>query len=92
MVNGAERLFVGPVLPGARLSSRAMIEPFIASRAALADACNLIDAHGEDASFEAALRAERARDGGNVLRFCYWRQIERVIVTLSSQAPQGTVH
>jgi hypothetical protein len=31
-------------------------------------------------------------DRGNVLRFCHWRQIERVIVTLSSEEPVGTVH
>lgn len=65
---------------------------FIASRDALADACLLIENHGDDAGFEAALRAERARDRGNVLGFCHWRQIERVIVTLSSAEPVGTVH
>jgi hypothetical protein len=65
---------------------------FIASRDALADACRLIDSHGDDAAFEAALRAEGARDRGNVLRFCHWRQIERVIVTLASEEPVGTVH
>jgi len=69
-----------------------MVLPFIASRAALSDACQLIDTFGEDAGFEAALRAERARDHGNVVHFCHWRQIERVIVTLASEAPVGTVH
>jgi hypothetical protein len=68
------------------------MDAYIASRDALADACRLIDMHGPDASFEAALLAERARDKGNVLRFCHWRQIERVIVTLSDAQPQGTVH
>ena len=92
MVKAAERLFVRLVLPRARLTPPVMIEPFITSRAALADACQLIEAHGEDASFEAAVRAERARDGGNVLRFCYWRQIERVIVTLSSGRREATLH
>ncbi|GAA4042521.1 hypothetical protein GCM10022281_24640 [Sphingomonas rosea] len=65
---------------------------YIASRAALADACQLIDTFGDDASFEAALRAEKARDRGNVVNFCHWRQIERVIVTLASNEPVGTVH
>ncbi len=65
---------------------------FIASRDALDDACQLIDHFGADAALEAAIRAEGARDRGNVLRFCHWRQIERVIVTLASDAPVGTVH
>ena len=65
---------------------------FIASRDALDDACTLIDHFGADAAFEAAVRAEGARDRGNVQRFCHWRQIERVIVTLSSEEPSGTVH
>ena len=33
-----------------------------------------------------------SRDNGNVLKFCHWRQIERVIVTLSDQEVRGTVH
>jgi hypothetical protein len=65
---------------------------YIASRDALDDACTLIDHFGADAAFEAAVRAEGARDKGNVSRFCHWRQIERVIVTLSSEEPHGTVH
>jgi hypothetical protein len=68
------------------------MDAFIANRDALADACRLIDAHGADAGFEAALLAERARDKGNVLRFCHWRQIERVIVTLASNDPVGSIH
>ena len=65
---------------------------YIASRDALDDACKLIDRFGADAALEAAVRAEGARDRGNVLRFCHWRQIERVIVTLASDEIVGTVH
>jgi len=65
---------------------------FIQNRVALADASDLIDRYGDDAGFEAAARAERSRDDGNVARFCHWRQIERVIATLSSDEVQGTVH
>jgi hypothetical protein len=65
---------------------------YIASRDALADACNLMDRFGADAALEAGVRAEGARNRGNVLRFCHWRQIERVIVTLASDQPVGTVH
>ena len=69
-----------------------MDSPFIHNRVALADASELIERYGDDAGFEAAIRAERSRDEGNVERFCHWRQIERVIATLSSEEPQGTIH
>ena len=66
--------------------------PFIAGRSALADATQLIDHFGDDAGLEAATRAERSRDAGNIVRFCHWRQIERVIATLSDAEVRGTVH
>jgi len=69
-----------------------MDSPFIHGRLALTDAAELIERYGEDAGFEAAARAERSRDNGNVVHFCHWRQIERVIATLSSDQVQGTVH
>ena len=69
-----------------------MATPFIAGRLALSDASELIDRFGDDAGLEAAVRAERSRDAGNVIRFCHWRQIERVIATLSSEEVRGTVH
>lgn len=69
-----------------------MESPFIAGRHALDEAAELIDRFGDDAGLEAAVRAERSRDDGNVLLFCHWRQIERVIATLSSDEVRGTVH
>ena len=69
-----------------------MDSPFINNRLALADASDLIEHYGHDASIEAAARAERSRDLGNVSRFCHWRQIERVIAALSSDEVRGTVH
>ena len=66
--------------------------PFITGRAALADAATLIDTYGDDAGFEAATRAESSRDAGNVMRFCHWRQIERVIATLACDQVRGTIH
>jgi len=65
---------------------------FIHGRNALLDASELIDRYGDDAGFEAAARAERSRNDGNVMRFCHWRQIERVIATLSTDEIVGTVH
>jgi hypothetical protein len=65
---------------------------FIHGRGALADAADLIERFGDDAAYEAAARAERSRDIGNVAHFCHWRQIERVIATLSCDEVVGTVH
>jgi hypothetical protein len=69
-----------------------MDSPYIAGRLALAEASELIDRFGDEARREAAARAERSRDAGNVLHFCHWRQIERVIATLSSDEVLGTLH
>lgn len=69
-----------------------MDSPFIAGRPVLADAAELIERFGDDAGLEAAVRAEQSRDAGNVVRFCHWRQIERVIVTLSSKEVLGSIH
>ena len=69
-----------------------MDSPFINGRRALADAALLLETYGDDAGFEAAARAEDSRDKGNVMHFCHWRQIERVIATLSEQEVRGTVH
>ena len=69
-----------------------MDTPFIHGRLALADASDLMEQFGDGAVFEAAARAERSRDLGNVMRFCHWRQIERVIATLSSDEITGSIH
>jgi len=69
-----------------------MIIPFIPDRRSLADASDLIERYGEEAGLQAAVRAASSRDAGNVLRFCHWRQIERVIEALSRPDIHGTVH
>lgn len=69
-----------------------METPYIQNRAALHDADLLMRDHGDDAGFEAAIRAEHSRDAGNVVKFCHWRQIERVIATLASDEAIGTIH
>jgi hypothetical protein len=67
-------------------------QPFVADRAMLADATELMARFGEHAPFEAAARADRSRDLGNVLHFCRWRQVERLVLLLSDDVPSGTVH
>ena len=69
-----------------------MESPFITGRPALNDAAELIELFGDDAAFEAAARAERSRDNDNVIGFCHWRQIERVIAALASNKVRGTIH
>lgn len=71
---------------------RRMDSLFIACRLSLSEASELIDRFGDDAGLEAAARAEQSRDAGNILRFCHWRQIERVIATLSDEEVRGTIH
>ena len=69
-----------------------MTNLFISGRAAIDDAAQLIDSYGDGAALEAASRAEDSRGAGNVVRFCHWRQIERVIVTLTSDEVYGSIH
>jgi len=70
-----------------------MEEPlFIADRATLDGATDLIARFGPVAASEAAQRAEHSRDRGNVLHFCRWRQVERLILLLDDAAPFGTIH
>ena len=69
-----------------------MITPFVTDRAMLAEATDLIAQFGLDAGLEASVRADRSRDLGNVVHFCRWRQIERLIVLLTSDQAQHTIH
>lgn len=61
-------------------------------RAALADATDLMARYGDHAEDEAASRADRSRDLGNVIHFCHWRQIERAIAMLRVDCATGAVH
>ncbi|CAA9497181.1 MAG: hypothetical protein AVDCRST_MAG31-143 [uncultured Sphingomonas sp.] len=69
-----------------------MLPTFIADRSAVEAAAELIASLGDEAVLEAADRAARSRDAGNVRMFCHWRQIERLIDTLSCDEAFGTVH
>jgi len=66
--------------------------PYIADRAELALATDLIEQLGLEAAREARTRADRSRDLGNHLHFCRWRQVERLARLLSDPVPVGTVH
>jgi len=61
-------------------------------RSAAADAAELIARFGPHAASEAAARAGRSREVGNVEHFCRWRQIERMILLLASGRGKQTIH
>lgn len=66
--------------------------PLLHDRKSYDDATALIRTFGEEAGIEAATRADASRDMGNHVRFCHWRQIERMILLLSIDRPFGTIH
>ena len=61
-------------------------------RAALADADELIRRFGIHAGSEAARRAHQSRSLGNLVHYCRWRQIERLIDRLGSEPGEETLH
>lgn len=69
-----------------------MDDLFIAGRDSLSDAQELMREFGMDAALQAAVRAEKSRGAENILKFCHWRQVERLIDALASDEAQGTVH
>jgi len=91
MVNGPLTAFAGDGERCCGLTG-GMHMPYIAGRNALNEASDLMNRFGDDAVLEAAARAEQSRDDGNLVRFCHWRQIERVIATLSCDEVLGTIH
>lgn len=65
---------------------------YLADRHMVTDASSLIRAFGAFAADEAAIRADRSRGLGNVVHFCRWRQVERLVRLLETNSPGGTVH
>ncbi|OAN63265.1 hypothetical protein [Sphingomonas sp. TDK1] len=68
------------------------VYPYLGDRDEVNDAADLIRRFGEAACGEAAARADASRDLGNVVHFCRWRQIERLVLLLSVKKVLGTVH
>jgi hypothetical protein len=88
----------GPLTPFMRAAARLdrycrrIDTLFIAGRASLFDAQDLIREFGGEAALQAAVRAEQSRGAENILKFCHWRQVERLIDALASDEPLVTVH
>jgi acetylglutamate kinase len=69
-----------------------MAAMYLADAQQIVEAAEMIATFGEQAPVEAAIRAGRMRDIGNHVHFCRWRQTERLIAVLASDAAIGTVH
>ena len=69
-----------------------MDDLFIAGRNSVDDAQDLMREFGQEAQLQAAVRAEKSREAENILKFCHWRQVERLIDALAADEPPGTVH
>lgn len=64
----------------------------IPDAAAAREAADLIERFGDFAADEAAARACRSRELGNVIHYCRWRQIQRLIEVLGVTVPGATLH
>ena len=62
------------------------------TRADFTAATELMSAFGPKAIKEATDRATQSRERGNVIRFCQWRQVARLIEMLADKDVQGTIH
>ena len=66
--------------------------PFVNDRARIDDAEGLIAQFGQAAAQNAASRAARSRDLGNVVHYCRWRQVERIVAALQDVTLPHTHH
>lgn len=73
---------------------KALHQPvYLPDPAAADDAAQLIERFGVYAASEAEARADRSRDLGNVIHFCRWRQIARMIEMYAiADRADGTLH
>lgn len=65
---------------------------FAADRKTVDAASSLMMLYGKAAGDEAEARANVSRNRGNVIRFCHWRQVVRVIDALSTVTSGETLH
>jgi hypothetical protein len=66
--------------------------PYVSDRASAALATDLMADFGKSAGREAKARANQSRDIGNIVHFCRWRQIERLIGLLEVGPETSTRH
>jgi hypothetical protein len=99
LVNAVLSKFAGPNGNSRRLRGRQNMKGrdlhdhiHLPDRAAVSDADELINRYGTYAASEAARRASRSRALGNVVHYCRWRQIERMIDRLAAGSGGETLH
>ena len=82
----------GPLEAGDHEQGERLLQQTAFAPAAFAEAARLIERFGAFAGSEAALRADRSRDLGNVVHFCRWREVGRMIELIRDEAVTGPVH
>ena len=65
---------------------------YLDDRDAVVDATELMAEFGAMAAAEASARANSSRDKGNVIHFCRWRQIERLVEWMEDAEASETLH
>ena len=65
---------------------------YLADRSSATEADELIARFGEFAASEASRRASNSRSLGNVVHYCRWRQIERMIGLLAAGRGEASLH
>lgn len=65
---------------------------YVADRQSAVDAARLIDDHGTGAGAAALAAAGLCRDRGNVVHFCRWRQVGRLIEAMQALTDTQTRH
>lgn len=66
--------------------------PYLTSSNCAKAATDLMTTFGINAGQEASSRAHQSRDVGNIVLFCRWRQIERLILVLENGQSAATLH
>ncbi len=66
--------------------------PYVTDRKGALDAARLIDDYGSAARARAGALASISRNRGNVIHFCRWRQIERLIGLMTDVDAEQTHH
>ncbi|MEO1044267.1 MAG: hypothetical protein AAFX04_02375 [Pseudomonadota bacterium] len=79
----------GPLTSVGRASQHAAITT---SRKAFEEALNMVEVLADAAGDQAEDNARRARDLGNHIHFCHWREVRRIIATLGARTISGTVN
>ena len=98
MVNKPLNIPVRKIEGGARLGEASSEEVSLSAHVhipdatAVADAADLMSRYGGFAADEAGARASRSRDLGNVIHYCRWRQIQRLIELLEAGEGESTLH